>query len=80
MQHPRVDISCFVDDRLLRACGEDEQILVQDAVATTQRYDHDAGGTWNTKGEVWATNANDCAFVFGPYVGLLVDVATMVGI
>ena len=79
MQHPQVDISCFVDDRLFRACGEDARIVVQNAVATTQRYDHDAGWTWNTKGEVWTTS-NDRDFVFAPHVSLLVDVATIVGI
>ena len=41
--HPQVELACYVDDRLLYAPGPDAQECVQDAVATTLRYDTDAG-------------------------------------
>lgn len=80
-RHPNVDISCFVDDRLLRASGPDAQSLVQAAVETTRQCDHDAGWLWNTKGEVWTSRGdpqNDLGF--RPHVGPRTDVASMVGI
>ena len=79
--HPQVELACYVDDRLLYAPGPDAQECVQDAVATTLRYDTDAGWEWNEKGEVWSSRTPlQDPFDFQPHVGPEKDHVSMVGI
>ena len=79
--HPQVELACYVDDRLLYAPGPDAQECVQDAVATTLRYDTDAGWEWNEKGEVWSSRTPlQDPLDFQPHVGPEKDHVSMVGI